>query len=254
VRGVADATTSGFYNYSLGAHWFTPGGSDDLTRGGPRMQVGSLGAITAQASTPYGRAQQLQGSLEVDISPTLQQGVIASATLASRVVPSLRLDITPSLSITETHRQYVTTVTTAGGGDETYGARYLFGYLHREEAGIQLRATWSLSPDLVFTLHAQPFYSRGRYDAIGELAAAGSDQIRWYDSVASFPASRSIYDAATGAAFSIAQPDYTVTSLRSTAVMRWEMRPGSILYVIWQQARADTAIHTLAVKLSYWFG
>jgi len=36
-------------------------------------------------------------------------------------------------------------VTDAGGGDATFGARYLFGQLHRKEAALELRATWSLS-------------------------------------------------------------------------------------------------------------
>src|SRR5262249_49839189 len=120
-------------------------------------------------------------------------------------------------------------------------------------------------------LYAQPFVSVGRYDALGELAAAGSDQIRWYPQLAYAGASRAIGDGATS--FAIPEPDYRVASLRSTAVLRWELAPGSILYIVWQQTRGGTpvpaavplhsaasdvftqsAIHTLAVKLSYWFG
>ncbi len=271
VYAGVNATTLKFNQASVAAYYFTPGGSDDLTRGGPRMQVGWASALIANASTPYGRAKQLSGTLELDASPTLQQGLIASASYAVRVLPSLRLDLTPSLSIIETHRQYVATVTTAGGGDQTYGARYLFGHLARKDASLQLRATWSLSPDLVLTLYAQPFVSVGRYDAIGELIAAGSDQVRWYDATYHVGTNRVIDDA--GTAFAISEPDYTVASLRSTAVLRWELRPGSILYVVWQQSRGGTtlpvaqplhgaapdvitesAIHTFAVKLSYWFG
>jgi hypothetical protein len=255
VRAHAGLTTRGFYTAVISAHFETPGGSDDLKRGGPRMQVGDQGIFTATASTPSGRAQQLSGNVEVDLSSTLQQGVIASATLSSRVVPALRLDVTPLLTDVETHRQCVSTVTTAGGGADTYGARYVFGHLHRLEAAMQLRATWSLSPDLVFTLFAQPFYSRGRYDLLGELVAANSEQVRWYDTLAYADASRAIFDAQTGAAFTVTEPDYRVMSLRSTAVMRWEFRPGSILYAVWQQSRTDAAaVHTLALKLSYWFG
>jgi len=95
--------------------------------------------------------------------------------------------------------------------------------------------------------------------------------VRWYDATSHVGANRAIDDA--GTAFTIAEPDYTVASLRSTAVLRWELAPGSILYVVWQQSRGGTtlplaqplngaapnvltesAIHTLAVKLSYWFG
>ena len=271
LRVGADATTVRFNSASVAAHFYTPGGSDDLTRGGPLMRVGWGSSLLASASTPYGRAHQLSGNVELDASPTLQQGVIGSATYTSRIVPALRLDLTPSLSVVETHRQYVATETGIGGGDETYGSRYLFGHLARKDASLQLRATLALTPDLVITLYAQPFVSVGKYDALGELAAAGSDQVRWYAQTMHAGASRVIGDGSS--VFTIAEPDYTVASLRSTAVLRWELSPGSILYVVWQQSRGgvpstlaqplhgalpdvvtQSAVHTLAVKLSWWLG
>jgi len=265
-----DITSTAFNAASIALEVTTPGGSDDLTRGGPAMQTGWAEAVKLTATTPRGRAQQLSGTLIGQLSPTLEQGVFASASATSRVVPSLRLDLTPSLTWTQTRRQYVATVTDAGGGEATFGARYLFGQLHRREAALELRATWSLSPDLVLTLYAQPFVSVGRYDRLGELTAAGSRDVRWYGAAPHVQATRQITDAATG--FSIDEPDFTVTSLRSTAVLRWELTPGSTLFVVWQQARQGSdpraqplrsaapdvvtqpGIHTLAIKLSYWFG
>ena len=74
-------------------------------------------------------------------------------------------------------------------------------------------------------------------------------------------------------AFTIAQPDFNVTSLRANAIFRWEFRPGSSLYVVWTQQRRDRlpagdfdfgsdlsrvftspADDVLLVKVSYWFG
>lgn len=80
------------------------------------------------------------------------------------------------------------------------------------------------------------------------------------------------YAVADGAArFTIANPDFTVRSLRGNAVMRWEWRRGSTLYIVWQQDRSardplarealgstfEDPLHTpgehrLAVKMSYW--
>jgi hypothetical protein len=258
LHAGGDVTLASFHSLSVFARASTPGGSDDLTRGGPAMQVGWAEALLLQASTPHGRAHELHGSLEVDASDTLQQGVIASAGLTTRVAPSLRLDLTPAFSRVETHRQYVATVGTP--------PEYLFGHLHRTDASLELRATWSLSPDLVLTLYAQPFVSVGRYDQIGALVAPGSADVRWLPT-SRMGASRVVDDVA------IAEPDYRVASLRSTAVLRWELRPGSILYVVWQQSRGGVpqlpvqtlhatvpelftqpAVHTIAVKLSYWFG
>ena len=271
VQAFADITLSSFYYGGIALIAHPPGDDDLITRGGPIMHVGEANALTAYASTPSGRANQLSANLEIDQSATLQQGVIASMSLATRVTPALRLDVTPSLTIVESHRQYVATVTDGGGGDDTFGARYVFGHLERKEASMSLRATWSLSPILVMTLYAQPFVSVGRYDALGELAAAGSSDVRWYDTAVHDGANRAIVDG--GNSFSIGEPDYSIASLRSTAVLRWEPKPGTTLYVVWQQARGgvtspisqplhgavpevftESAIHTLAVKLAYWFG
>ena len=40
------------------------------------------------------------------------------------------------------------------------------------------------------------------------------------------------------AAFTLPNRDFDVRSFRSNAVLRWEWRPGSTLFVVWQQNRA----------------
>jgi hypothetical protein len=172
LHASGEVVLQSFSSINATARFLTGGLIDELTRGGPTMGVGWSSGGTLSASTPRGAARQLTGTIAVDVSPTLQQGVSGSLSLAARITPALRLDLIPSLTLVETERQYVATVTDAGGGAGTYGARYLFGHLHRREAALELRTTWSLSPDLVLTLYAQPFVSVGRYDRIGELAAA----------------------------------------------------------------------------------
>jgi hypothetical protein len=274
LRASGHVTSRAFNSASIALDVTTPGGSDDLTRGGPVMHTGWAESVKLTANTPRDRARQLSATVTGQLSPTLQQGVTASASLASRVTPALRLDVTPSFTWVESQRQYVTTVTDAGGGDRTFGARYLFGQIHRKEAALELRATWSLSPELVVTVYAQPFASVGRYDQLGELVAAGSGDVRWYAATSHAGLMRAIADGAGGfqTGFSIDEPDFTVLSLRSTAVLRWELSPGSTLFVVWQQSRLGSTaraqplhvaapdvvtqpgLHTLAIKLSYWFG
>ena len=41
--------------------------------------------------------------------------------------------------------------------------------------------------------------------------------------------------------FTISNPDFNLRSLRGNAVLRWEWRQGSTLYVAWQQQRSDMA-------------
>lgn len=269
--GNLHGTLPSFWAASLVVNYTTPGIFPDLTRGGPRMHVDWLSHAGVSVGSPSGRTNQLTATVSVLESPTWDRGIEANITAATRLTPALRIDVVPSLTMVENQRQYVAAIVDAGGGDDTFGSRYLFGHIHRHEVALELRATLSLSPDLVVTVFAQPFLSSGRYDQIGELTDPATGHIRWYDTEVHAMTSRTIVDG--GHAFSVAEPDYTVASLRSTAVLRWEFRPGSTLYIAWQQDRGgvpltvaqplhstvgeaftQSAIHTLAIKLSYWFG
>jgi hypothetical protein len=43
----------------------------------------------------------------------------------------------------------------------------------------------------------------------------------------------------TAAPFVAGFPDFTIRSLRGNAVLRWEYRPGSTIFVAWQQNRSS---------------
>ncbi len=44
---------------------------------------------------------------------------------------------------------------------------------------------------------------------------------------------------ATGRSPTTDNPDFNFLSFRTTNVLRWEYRPGSALFVVWQQGRED---------------
>ena len=72
--------------------------------------------------------------------------------------------------------------------------------------------------------------------------------------------------------FTLSNRDFNTRSYRSNVVLRWEWRPGSLFYVVWQQNRASsvpTGEHVgfgdlfgslrapgdniLAIKTTFWF-
>ena len=76
-----------------------------------------------------------------------------------------------------------------------------------------------------------------------------------------------------GAAFVLPDLSFTYLSLRGNAVLRWEYRPGSTLYAVWQQTRDEFAAfsgldaigdtgevfrapvtNVFLLKATYWFG
>ena len=87
-----------------------------------------------------------------------------------------------------------------------------------------------MSPTLSLQLYAEPFVSGGAYNAYKELVdARNPDYGLRYTPYA--------YDIAANG-----NPDFNVKSFRTTNVLRWEYKPGSTLFVVWQQARENDAV------------
>ena len=70
-------------------------------------------------------------------------------------------------------------------------------------------------------MYAQPFVSKGTYSNVRELAAPRA---------ADYDARYTPYAGATPGGFNFKQ-------FNSNMVLRWEYRPGSALFVVWQQGR-----------------
>ena len=135
----------------------------------------------------------------------------------------------------------------------TYGRRYVFSHLYQTTLSATTRVEWTLTPLLSFQLYAQPFASAGRFKGFKELAQPGTQQYLVYgqdngSTITPVPnpttgntQSYTVDPDGPGAApsFSIGNPDFRTHSLRGNAVVRWEYRPGSALFFVWQQQRQD---------------
>jgi hypothetical protein len=106
------------------------------------------------------------------------------------------------------------------GADSTH---YVFGRLHQDLLSFQARVNYTVTPALSLQLYAEPFVSTGSYSDMRELSAtprAGDYDARFRP-----------YTARPIAA------DFNVKEFNSNAVVRWEYRPGSAVYLVWQQGR-----------------
>ena len=228
--------------------------SDTKTRGGPLMvDPGSMGASVSIGTDPRS---------VVSVRPHVEYGkrtlgdghsFQASARVSIRPTPSVEIQLRPSWEVSRGGSQYVTTDET-GGFAPTFGERYLFGVLHQKQLSMETRLNVAFSPTLSLQLFVQPLIASGHYSAYRQLADAGS-----YDFVV-FPEGTAAgsgsdvrctggslcradgeiyldYDGDGTPDFSFENQDFNVRSLRGNAVLRWEFRPGSILYFVWQQSR-----------------
>ena len=197
-------------------------------------------------------------------------------TLSVRPSPALRLSLGPALTLLSTQSQYVAAVPDPVAA-ATFGTRHVFATLDQKEVSMIARVDWTFTPKLSLQLFLQPLISAGDFTQLKEFA-----QPRTYDFAVYGEDKGTITETADGsavidpgdggAAFTIPEQNFTIRSLRANAVLRWEWRPGSTLFFVWQQNRqSDDASgdldlgqdvgavltggasrNVVAVKASYW--
>jgi hypothetical protein len=116
------------------------------------------------------------------------------------------------------------------------GAYYvpIVGFRDARSADLTTRATLTFTRSLTLQLYGQLFAARGRYARLAVLARP--DERRPFDA---YPKRLQFSDA----------------SFQSNAVLRWEYRPGSALFVVWTQAReTDDAYNPLDAQAPDFFG
>jgi hypothetical protein len=149
-----------------------------------------------------------------------------------------------SLSRSRSAAQYVTTIADPRAG-ATYGSRYVFAPIDQTTLDLEIRLNLTFTRRLTLEVYTQPFISSGDYGALKELAGPHTFDFLEYGSDVG-TATRgadgryTIDPAGDGAqTFSVSDRDFNARSLLGNAVLRWEWRPGSTLYLVWQQSRSD---------------
>jgi hypothetical protein len=264
-------TWKNFWNSEV-AFEYSPRSMDDgITRGGPLMEVPAEWRM--DLSTESSSSQRTLVGVSFSGSTNELDGWEAELGMELRFRPGTRwlVSIEPSLSRSVNPRQYVATRT--GGPAATFGSRYLFGEITRSEVATQFRASVAITPELTFEGYIEPFASSGQYAGFGELAAARTFGLRRYGSdgtsITLEDGRYTVTDEDQVIAFD--NPDFNIRSFRSNLVLRWEWRPGSTAYLVWQQNRFEErdpgqrvgtgglfqalgapGDNVLAFKVSYW--
>jgi hypothetical protein len=243
--------------WRTGAGWTINSRGQDpvLTRGGPAM--GEPRDLSVNASLSNSDSSQTHWSVRTDYYRT-EDGDYSreyGGSFSIRPSPSWELSFDPEYERQRSTRQFVTS--RDGGRPDTYGRRYIFGEIERSTTSMQVRLGYTFKPDLNLDFYAEPFAASGRYDRIGELSAARSRRLRWYGESGTTlnrlaEGDWAVTDGASS--FTVSNRDFNVRSFRSNLVLRWEWRPGSTLYLVWQQDRSSDSIARTSAGLRSMFG
>ncbi len=227
--------------------------SDDATRGGPLMGLQRSWAVIGQLSSRGSAPTRWNGRIYYGENEEGGPTYRFSGGVSIRPGPRWQLSVNPNFVRYTYGRQYVSRVD-SGGPAATFGSRYVFARLDQRTFLAPVRLNYTFSPDLTLEMYVEPFAASGRFYAHGELPAARSYDLRRYGTdgtrISQSAPGGSYLVQDGGRSFSVPFRDFNVRSLRSNAVMRWEWRPGSTLFLVWQQDRGSEEAQGVPVGLT----
>ncbi|HEY0016402.1 MAG TPA: DUF5916 domain-containing protein [Longimicrobium sp.] len=258
----ADRTTRGGATVRRPASWFV----------GPRFSTDSRKKLVFSFEPGFGGTsigeRFFEGGASVRYKPTT----------------NVQLSFGPSYNYGVNETQYV-----AAFDDPTatgfFGRRVVFAELEQHVLSLDTRVNWTFSPTLSLELFAQPFVATGDYRDYKEFVRPRSADTRAFTPgelavVETAADGRPVRyrldtdgDPASDQNFRFFNNSFNVRSLRGNAVLRWEYRPGSTLFFVWQQQRSgdepfgdfqlgrDTGAifdsrpdNVFVIKATYWLG
>jgi hypothetical protein len=258
----ADRTTRGGATVRRPASWFV----------GPRFSTDSRKKLVFSAEPGFGGTaigeRFFEGGASVRYKPTT----------------NVQISFGPSYNYGVNETQYV-----AAFDDPTatgfFGRRVVFAELEQHVLSLDTRVNWTFSPTLSLELFAQPFVATGDYRDYKEFVRPRSADTRAFTPgelavVETAEDGRPVEyrldtdgDPASDQGFRFGNNSFNVRSLRGNAVLRWEYRPGSTLFFVWQQQRSgdepfgdfqlgrDTGAifnsrpdNVFVIKATYWLG
>jgi len=212
------------------------------TRGGPRMLNLSNREIGLYATTDSKNRLYYELSAYAGGSPDSRTKCLSlNPCVEWKPVSNLSMSAGPGYDYMVEDAQYVTTVAAPGEVPGDFGGqRYVFARLDQTTISANIRLNISFTPNLSLQTFLQPLICAGRYDDFKELARSGSYEFVHYgrDPGTSY-ADGLVTPAGGGTPFGLDDPSFNFRSLRGNAVLRWEYRPGSVLYLVWTQQRTD---------------
>jgi hypothetical protein len=248
-----------------------------MLRGGPDLRLDPYFSTGAAFRTDAARRLYFEVSYAGDYS-TDRFNVSNSVTPAVTFRVGDRVALTANFNTlwNRNNRQYVGSFATDKGS-----TAHVMGHLDQRTYSVTLRVQANLTPDLSIQFYGSPFTSTGRYtdfkEATNTLSRNYADRSHSYSSseITPIPAmsgSREGYAVnSRQGAFSFVDPDFSFNEFRSNFVVRWEYRPGSTLYFVWEHRMSDRAAgvirgwadnldhmmnlparNILMLKLNYW--
>jgi uncharacterized protein DUF5916/cellulose/xylan binding protein with CBM9 domain len=229
---------------------------DRAARGGPALRVDryiapwlSINGDDRKSIVPYWNSSYFRGdggrSSSVNLSPGFDYKMLGR--------------FSSSFSFNWTHN--ITDNQFYGRFTDTGGDHYTFAHLDQHTTSVTARLNYTFTPEMSLQTYLQPFISKGTYSNVRQLSA--NPRADAYDDRYAPYINPSVTTDPGG---------FNFKQLASNVVFRWEYKPGSTLFAVWNQGRQGFVpregdknfqgdvrdlfglhpANTFLVKVSYW--
>ncbi len=279
-------------NYNIGGYWrfqnlwsfnMNINGSfarvnDRLTRGGPLMKYND--DINFNFNINSNSSKKVSGGVgsfqRVDIGKEYDRYFWGFVNF--RPLTYIQISIEPEIGFERDEDQFIQIVNDPLA-THTFGNRYVFSDIESVNLSASLRLNWTFSPKMSLQTYVRPYVASGKFFKFKEFLTPGTVEFLEYGEDGgsiSYDGSEYTVDPDGGNmnnSFTIENQDFNYRSLQGNAVFRWEYRPGSTVFFVWQQQRSGSNRHgdfdfgrdiinifdsqptnVFLVKLSYWIG
>ncbi|MDH5758277.1 MAG: carbohydrate binding family 9 domain-containing protein [Gemmatimonadota bacterium] len=247
-----------YWNIRSQASYSPQAMSRSATRGGPMMVDPASATVSVNVGSD--RRGQVSYGAGVEFSDDrLGRGRRTELNGNVHIRPTSRVEVSvePRFEVQKSGAQYVT-ASSAASFDPTYGTRYLFADLDRKTVSMETRVNWTFSSSLSLQVFAQPLLSSGEYLSYKQLTApetydfhaftegtarmTGTGVVCTSGEMCLADGDRYVDVNGDGLPdFSFSDRDFNVRSLIGNMVLRWEYRPGSTIFLVWQRQQSGRA-------------
>ncbi len=220
---------------------------DRATRGGPIVKKQGYRYNNLYVGTDARKKISLSFSPSYTAMDRGHDTYRISVTTTYKPSSNVQLSLGPTFSNSWSTSQFVTS-----GADSLaktfYGRRYIFAELAQKSLSMSTRANVTFTPNLTLEVFAQPLISSANYLRFREYAGVRQSSFHDYAPGTEITSTKSggqtvytvdVDGAGPAQPISFGDPNFNFRALRGNAVVRWEYKPGSTLFFVWQQNRSD---------------
>lgn len=217
--------------------------SPSFTRGGPLAKFGPSSYFYGSLLTDSRKDWRVEPSASYGTNKYGSYDYNLSLDFTWKPQPNLSISFGPGYSFNFEKMQWVDSFEDATE-IFTYGKRYVFAELTQKTISANIRLNWSFTPDVSLQWFVQPFFTVGDYNKFKQFARPSGDEYTLYgDKVVYDEANEEYFVDPDGSGpslgFTVSEPDFNFKSIRSNMVLRWEVLPGSIFYLVWTHDKTN---------------